>query len=75
MQSVELKPNASLIEVMRRFHQSEAKIVKATYTRGTRSKKVSAFTRDVAEKKPVFTVYPHWNLLFMGNPPDLFGLV
>lgn len=77
MKTVALKPNASMIEVMRRFRSvgSNTKIIKAKYTKAIPTPKEmvdeDGFILENKNKgRPAF-----WSLLFIGDTPDLYGLV
>lgn len=58
--TVELKPDASMIEVMRRFHEAPGcQLLRAVHRRGIRHDSVNV---------------AHWAVQFIGAKPDLFGL-
>jgi len=75
MKTVKLKPNVSLIEVSRRFHESEATIIKASYYRGSRPRfeKLDEFADDFKERKKIYD-HAYWIVLYNGDDPNLSGL-
>ena len=77
MNIVKLKTNVNMIEVMRRFHNSEATVIKATYYRGQRPKKIEGEGYDEDGRRNVVKVFdnPYWSILYNGKLPNLTGLV
>jgi hypothetical protein len=76
MQTVKLKTNTSMIEVNRRFRNSKATILKAQFTPAVGDKKTLAqrVTDDDYVKPQVPYRPEYWSILFLGEPPDLYGL-
>ena len=59
MQTIELAPNANMIEVSRRFRNSEGtQVIRAIHRRGT------------GKLNPA-----HWAMQFIGPVPNMFGMI
>ena len=81
MKSVKLKSNVNMIEVARRFHASNATVLRATYTKGQRFRKIKfdedmdkATRKEEEDKKRRKLIQPHWNIFYTGDAPNLVGL-
>lgn len=77
MKTVRLKNNVSMIEVMRRFHNSEAIVIKAMYYKGQRPKKVEEDDFDDDGRKKIRKIFdnPYWSIQYIGTQPNLSGLM
>lgn len=78
MKTVALKPEVSLIEVMRRFHNggTNVKIIKQFYSQGERKPSKKELLEQLLENLPPRKIkQPHWNIIYIGDLPNMAGLV
>lgn len=77
MKTVDLKPNVSMIEVMRRVRNSGTQLIKAVHHRKIKAPKLKwdeFMTREEILRETKKDIPDFWSIVYIGNDPDLHGL-